>query len=74
MRDVAKEAYDKTAVGEVGWMRPDTDKGETVEGFQLAARTADIMQNDGLIQIRRVHHESTSGRHLVDAIQFLKMR
>lgn len=74
MCDAAKEAYDKTVVGEIGLMRPDTDKGETVEGFQLAARAADIMQNDGLIQIRTVHHESTSGRHLVDAIRFLKMR
>jgi len=74
MRDVAKEAYDKTTVGEVGWMRPDTDKGETVEGFQSAALAADVMQNDGLIQIRTVHHESTSGHHLVDAIQFLKRR
>lgn len=74
MRDVAKEAYDKTTVGEVGWMRPDTDKGETVEGFQSAALAADVMQNDGLILIRTIHHESTSGRRMIDAIQFMKMR
>lgn len=74
MRDVAKEAYDKTAVGAISWMRPDTAAGETIEGFQAVALAADVMQNDGLILIRAVHKESTTGRTLVDAIQFMRMR
>ncbi len=55
-------------------MRPDTAAGETIEGFQAVALAADAMQTDGLILIRAVHKESTSGRHLVDAIQFMRMR
>jgi len=74
MRDVAKDAYDRTAVGEVGWMRPDANKGETVGGFQAAVTAAEIMQSEGLILIRTIHHESSSGHQWVDAIQFMKMR
>jgi len=74
MRDVAREAYDRVEVGKTGWMRPDTSKGETLEGFQSVALAADIMQGDGLILVRAIHRESTSGCNLIDAIQFIKMR
>lgn len=74
MSEVARDAYDKTAVGAVGWMRPDAAKGQTVEGFQAVALAADALQNDGLIRILAVHEESTSGRKLIDAIQFKKLR
>jgi hypothetical protein len=74
MRDVAKDAYDNIEVGAIGWIRPDAGKGETLEGFQAVARAAEIMQQDGFIWIRSVHKESATGRQLVDAIQFMKMR
>jgi hypothetical protein len=74
MRDVAKEAYDKIKVGEIGWMRPDVSKGEMLEGFQQVAVAANSMRRDGLIRILSVHKESMSGSDLIDAIQFEKIR
>lgn len=74
MRDVAKEAYEMVSVGGVSWMRPNHAKGETTEGFQSVALAADQMQKDGLIAIRSIHHESSSGRNLIDAIQFERLR
>jgi hypothetical protein len=74
MRDLALEAYNKLEVGQTGWMRPDQGSGETLEGFQSVANAANIMERDGLIQIRLIHNESTSGRSLIDAIQFKKLR
>lgn len=74
MRDVARAAYNETRVGEIGWMHPDPSKGETLEGFQSVATAADLMQSDGLILIRVIHRESMTGRNLIDAIQFMKMR
>jgi hypothetical protein len=55
-------------------MRPDFRKGETVAGFQSVPPVADRMQKDGLISIRSIHHESTSGRSLIDAIQFERLK
>lgn len=69
---VAQAAYDQLQVGSVGWLRPDSEKGETIEAFQAVAGVMDEMQRDGLIRIRSVHKESMSGRCLIDAIQFLK--
>lgn len=74
MRDLAKEAYDSIKVGETTWMRPDASKGETVEGFQPVGGAAEIMQRDGLIEIRSIHRESMSGKALIDAIQIEKLR
>lgn len=74
MRDIAREAYDRIEVGQTGWMRPDPSNGETLEGFQSVALAADVMQGDGLILVRVIHRESTSGRNLIDAIQFMKTR
>jgi hypothetical protein len=74
MRDLAKAAYEKIGVGETGWMRPDASKGETLAAFQAVALAAKSMQQDGLIQIRSVHKESSSGDGLIDAIQFMKVR
>lgn len=55
MRDLAREAYDNIQVGTIGWMRPDPNRGETLEGFQAVVLAADVMQSDGLIQIRAIH-------------------
>jgi hypothetical protein len=74
MLDVAKRAYEKVSIGGTGWIRPDPDKGETVEGFQSVPPAADQMQKEGLILIRSVHHESSSGRSLIDAIQFERLK
>lgn len=74
MRDIAKEAYEMLTVGGVSWMRPNYAKGETIEGFQSVPPVADQMQKDGLIKIRSIHQESSSGRHLIDAIQFERVK
>jgi len=74
MRDIAKEAYEAVPVGAVTWIRPDPDKGVSLASFQAIAAAVDGMQQDGLILIRSVHKESTSGQCLIDAIQFHKVR
>lgn len=74
MRDLAKEAYEKIGVSETGWMRPDPSKGETLAVFQTVALVADSMQRDGLILIRSIHKESMSGKSMIDAIQFTRLR
>jgi len=74
MRDIAKEAYERLAVGATGWMRPDPDKGDTIEGFQAVAATAHYMQEEGLISIRLAHEVFASGRMLIDAIQFIRLK
>jgi hypothetical protein len=48
-------------------MRPDPNKGETIDGFQAVAMAANIMQQNGMILIRSIHKESTSGRGLIDS-------
>ncbi|MFC3109490.1 hypothetical protein ACFQAT_28055 [Undibacterium arcticum] len=73
MRDIAKEAYEKTSVGGVGWMRPDAAKGETVDAFQNVTIAARAMASDGLIHIIVEHLESQSGKGLIDAIQFRRI-
>ena len=74
MRNVAQDAYDKIKVGETGWMKPNFDIGETLQGFQQAAYAATVMQEDGLIHVVTMHRESTTGHRMVDLIQFTKLR
>jgi hypothetical protein len=47
MRDVAKESYDRLEIGATGWMRPDPNQGETVEGFQSVIAAAQHMTAQG---------------------------
>lgn len=74
MRNVAMQAYEKTQVGKSGWMSPDPAKGESLEAFQAVVRAAHTMQENGLILIQELHRESQSGKELVDAIRFMRMK
>lgn len=75
MRDLAKDAYENCAIGATGWMRPDPRLGETLEGFQAVAEiSAPALQDAGLIILQELHRESRSGRRLVDAIKFVRLR
>lgn len=75
MRDLAKEAYEACAVGATGWMRPDRERGETLEAFQAVAEiSAPALQDAGLISIQELHPENQTGRRLVDAIRFVRLR
>jgi hypothetical protein len=74
MRDIANDTYESTAVGSVGFMKPDTTKGETIQDFQQVVDTAEEMESEGLIQILLKHPESTSGDRLIDRIQFRRLQ
>ena len=68
------EANDKVNVGDTGWMKPNSDIGETLQGFQQVAYAATVMQKDGLIHIVEMHRESMTGYGMADLIKFVKMR
>lgn len=75
MRDIAKEAYEACDVGATGWMRPDSTKGESIDGFQAVVEiTAPALQDEGLIIIQEMHRESQTGQQLVDAIRFIRLQ
>lgn len=75
MRDLAKEAYEACAIGAIGWMRPDPARGETISAFQSVAQvSAPALQDAGVIIIQEMHKENQTGRRLVDAIKFVRLR
>jgi hypothetical protein len=74
MRNLAMSAYEATPIKAVGVMKPDSDLGETIEGFQAVILEAERMANSGLISITLVHHESTSGHRLIDLIRFTRLK
>lgn len=75
MRDIAKEAYEACAVGATGWMRPDSTLSNPIDAFQSVAEfSAPALQEAGLIHIQKMYRESQSGKRLVDAIQFIRLR
>ena len=75
MRDIANEAYEACAVGAIGWMKPDPDKGETLDAFQTVVEvTVPAMERDGLIRILDLHKESHTGLRLVDLVKFKRLR
>lgn len=74
MRNVAMQAYEKAQVGKSSLMRPDPAKGESLEGFQAVVQAAHTMQENGLILVQELHRESQSGKKLVDAIRFMRMK
>lgn len=75
MRDIAKESYEACAIGAIGWMRPDSTKGESIDGFQaVVENSAPALHNQGLIIIQEMHRESHTGQRLVDAIKFVRLR
>lgn len=73
MRDIAKAAYEGLETGHSGFMRPDAGH-DAIEQFQSVHGAAVAMQKDGLIFIQRVHRESSSGRQLIDSIQFMRVK
>lgn len=73
MRDIAKAAHEGVETGRTGFMRPD-DRDGGLEQFQAVYVVALAMQQDGLILIQKVHRESSSGRQLIDSIQFMRVK
>ena len=74
MRDVAKECYKNCEIGSVGFIRPDIEHGETLEGFKDVLLAAQVMQENGQILIQNVHHESQTGNRYVDSIKFMRVK
>lgn len=74
MRDVIKSYYDRCPVGGTATAVPDPALGETVESFQTAWDVAKTMSESGLIHINSAHRESQTGKELIDAITFVRMK
>lgn len=73
MNDIAKAAYEALETGHSGFMRPGAGH-DALAHFQSVHEAALAMHKDGLIFIQRVHRESSSGRHLIDSIQFMRVK
>lgn len=74
MRNIAAEEYEATPVGQIRFIRPDRNKGDTLESFQRVEEDFQEMEREGLIKIIHVHKESSSGRSMVDIIQIQRQK
>lgn len=67
------EAYSETPVGADGWLHQ-ADGTQSLEEFQHTLPSAKEWESVRLIDILVKREESTSGRCLVDAIQFRRLK
>lgn len=74
MKDVIKNFYDNCPVGGTATAVPDRSLGESLEGFQSVLIAAEVMRDNGLIHIKQVHRESQTGKRLIDAIIFMRLK
>jgi len=70
MRDIAREVYSKMKIGSVAWIRPVTAKGDTLETFQSAHSGAQVLEQEGLIDIEKVQRQADG---LIDAIRIQRL-
>jgi hypothetical protein len=83
MRDLMRKAYDQCPVGDTRTVSPDMSspdmsRGETlkaIKAFEVEVSAAYDMQEQGLISIKKEpHRESESGKRLIDAITFVRLK
>lgn len=65
--EAAMAAYDKCEVGETAYFRPGDD---SVRNFQNVYVQAEMMQDDGLIEILALEHQG----QMVSAVQFKRLK
>jgi hypothetical protein len=67
------EAYSETPIGADGWL-DQADGTQSLEEFQHTLASAEEWESVGLIEILVKREESRSGRQLVDALQFRRLK
>jgi hypothetical protein len=65
-------AFSTTPVGEEGWMWPIDD--DDLRDFQAAVASAEAWEFLGVIKIIEVREEAKTGRRLVEALRFKRLR
>ena len=65
-------AYISVDVGDDVWMRPDRD--QTLDDFQEAVAAAEAWEAIEHIQILEISEDRWTGRRLIDAVRFRRLR
>jgi hypothetical protein len=70
--EVLSKTYIWTRVGEEGWLRPDAS--QTLDDFQSVVAAAEAWESLRQIQILEIHEETHTGRRLIDAVRFRRLK
>jgi hypothetical protein len=70
--ETLSRAYVSTAVGADVWMRP--EPGETLHDFQMAVAAAEAWEAVDHIEILEISEDRWTGRRLIDAVKFRRLR
>ena len=65
-------AYISAGMGGDVWMRP--DPGQTLEAFQAVVAAAEAWEAIERIRILEIREENQTGRRLIDAVRFRRLR
>ena len=65
-------AYISVDVGDDVWMRPDPD--QTLDDFQEAVAAAEAWEAIDHIEILEISEDRWTGRRLIDAVRFRRLR
>ena len=74
MSKVIDDAYESCKIGSTVWIKPDCDKGQTLEMFQIDVNHAEELERKGYIKILHIHIESETSLSYTDLIQFVKLK
>jgi hypothetical protein len=64
--------YEATPIGWNTWLRP--APAQTLEDFQLAVATAEAWEVIGHINILEIREDNYTGRRLINAVKFQRLR
>lgn len=70
--EALSRAYISASVGADVWMRPEPT--QTLEDFQAAVAAAEAWEVVHQIKILEIREENQSGRRLIDAVRFRRLR
>lgn len=70
--EALSRAYISAPVGEEAWVRP--DPYQTLEDFQLTVAAAEAWEAIEHIEILEISEDRWTGRRLVDAVRFRRLR
>jgi len=74
MADIAKSVYEQTAIGSIGWIRPEGNSVDKLEEFKSEVMAVTVMEEYRLILVKKLHRENQTGQKFIDAIQFVKVK
>jgi hypothetical protein len=66
------QAYSRTPIGEDAWVLPDGKY--TLQAFQAVVAAAEAWEGMRYIEIVEIHKENHTGRRLIDAVRFRRLK